>query len=58
MSGAAVQAADLRSGASLVLAALAAEGTTVVDGVHHIDRGYENFELKLAALGADVSRQE
>lgn len=58
LSGAAVQAADLRSGASLVLAALAAEGTTVVDGVHHIDRGYENFELKLAALGADVSRQE
>lgn len=56
LSGARVEATDLRSGASLVLAGLAAEGRTVVCGVHNVDRGYEGFESKLAALGARIAR--
>lgn len=56
LSGAPVEATDLRGGASLVLAGLVAEGRTVVDGVHHIDRGYEGYEKKLRSLGADVTR--
>ena len=55
LSGTIVQAPDLRGGAALVLAALVAEGTTVVDGARHILRGYENFEEKLSALGATVA---
>src|SRR3712207_8435601 len=54
LSGTIVQAPDLRGGAALVLAALVAEGTTVVDGARHIMRGYENFEEKLCGLGATV----
>lgn len=56
LHGAPVQCPDLRAGAGLVLAGLAAEGTTVVKEIHHIDRGYENFEEKLQQLGADVQR--
>lgn len=56
LSGAPVRAPDIRAGAALVVAALAAEGETVVSGVEHIDRGYEDFVGKLRALGADVER--
>lgn len=54
--GAPVEAADLRGGAALVVAGLAAQGQTVVTGVHHIDRGYERIEKALCALGAQVER--
>ncbi|HHY35318.1 MAG TPA: UDP-N-acetylglucosamine 1-carboxyvinyltransferase [Firmicutes bacterium] len=56
LSGAQVEATDLRSGASLVLAALAAEGVTVVTGIHNMDRGYEKFEDKIKALGGSITR--
>ena len=56
--GTIVEAPDLRAGAALVLAGLAASGTTEVRRIGHIDRGYENFELKLKALGADIQRAE
>ena len=55
LSGTIVQAPDLRGGAALVMAGLVAEGTTIVDGVQHILRGYENFEEKLSRLGATVA---
>ena len=58
LSGAQVIASDLRASASLVLAALVARGETVIDRVYHIDRGYENIEGKLAALGAKIRRME
>ena len=58
LSGAPVVAHDIRAGAALVLAGLAAEGTTRVAGSHHIDRGYPRFAETLASLGADVSRVE
>ncbi len=54
LQGAPVRSPDLRGGAALVLAALVAEGETVVSGVHHIMRGYEDFTGRLAALGADI----
>ena len=57
LTGAPVMASDLRAGTALVLAGLAARGTTVVDRVYHIDRGYEQFEEKLGALGADITRE-
>lgn len=56
LTGATVIAPDLRAGAALVLAGLAAEGKTIIEGVHFIDRGYERIEEKLAALGAEISR--
>ncbi|MCI0370815.1 MAG: UDP-N-acetylglucosamine 1-carboxyvinyltransferase, partial [candidate division NC10 bacterium] len=56
LRGAPVMATDLRASASLVLAALAAEGSTVVHRIYHLDRGYETIERKLLALGADVRR--
>ncbi|HET6352117.1 MAG TPA: UDP-N-acetylglucosamine 1-carboxyvinyltransferase [Coriobacteriia bacterium] len=56
LSGAPVQSPDLRGGAALVIAGLAAEGLTSVGDVYHIDRGYERFTDKLAALGADIKR--
>ncbi|HPQ69576.1 MAG TPA: UDP-N-acetylglucosamine 1-carboxyvinyltransferase [bacterium] len=56
LSGAPVMATDLRASASLVLAALAAEGTTEVLRIYHLDRGYERLDDKLAALGAKVAR--
>lgn len=55
LSGAPVKAFDLRAGAAMVLAGLAADGITEVSGIHHIQRGYENFESKLVGLGADIS---
>ncbi|MGL4394132.1 MAG: UDP-N-acetylglucosamine 1-carboxyvinyltransferase [Brevinema sp.] len=55
-SGAIVKSADLRGGATLVLAALAAEGTSEVLDIYHIDRGYEDFETKLRGLGAKIER--
>ena len=54
--GAAVMATDLRASASLVIAGLAAEGTTVVDRIYHLDRGYDRMEEKLNALGARIER--
>jgi UDP-N-acetylglucosamine 1-carboxyvinyltransferase len=55
LSGAPVKAFDLRAGAAMVLAGLAADGITEISDIHHIQRGYENFESKLAGLGADIS---
>lgn len=54
--GARVQATDLRGGAALILAGLAAKGETEISLIHHIDRGYENLETKLRELGADIKR--
>ena len=56
LSGAPVMASDLRGGAALVLAGLAAEGETVISRVYHVDRGYERIENKLNALGATIRR--
>jgi UDP-N-acetylglucosamine 1-carboxyvinyltransferase len=49
-------ATDLRASASLVVAALVAEGNTLVDRIYHIDRGYDHIEEKLAQLGATIRR--
>ena len=57
LSGARVEATDLRAGAALVIAGLAAEGETIVEGVRHIDRGYEDLVAKLAAAGASIERR-
>ncbi|MDQ7830437.1 MAG: UDP-N-acetylglucosamine 1-carboxyvinyltransferase [Desulfovibrionaceae bacterium] len=54
--GAPVMASDLRASASLVLAGLAARGTTAIQRVYHLDRGYESMEVKLAGVGADIVR--
>jgi UDP-N-acetylglucosamine 1-carboxyvinyltransferase len=56
LSGAPVRAPDIRAGVALVVAGLRAEGETLVRGVHHIDRGYEDLVGKLRAIGADVQR--
>ncbi|MEH6585653.1 MAG: UDP-N-acetylglucosamine 1-carboxyvinyltransferase [Halioglobus sp.] len=56
LNGAPVMASDLRASASLVIAGLVAEGTTQVDRIYHIDRGYECIEEKLQSLGADIRR--
>lgn len=56
LTGAVVEAKDLRAGAALVIAALAAEGRTTIEGVAHIDRGYEKFEKNLSLLGANIKR--
>jgi UDP-N-acetylglucosamine 1-carboxyvinyltransferase len=56
LSAAPVRAPDLRAGAALVLAGLVADGETVVAEAHHVDRGYEDFDGKLRALGAHVTR--
>ncbi len=56
LRGAPVMATDLRASVSLVIAALAAEGETVVNRVYHLDRGFERLEEKLAACGADIIR--
>ena len=58
LTGAGVIASDLRASASLVLAALVAQGETVIDRVYHIDRGYEKIEAKLAKVGARIERVE
>ena len=57
LSGAPVEASDIRAGAGLVLAALVAEGETTVDGAFHVDRGYPNFAEDLRSLGASVIRE-
>ena len=54
LSGAPVLACDLRAGAAMVIAGMCAQGTTVIEDVHYIERGYENFVGKLNALGADI----
>jgi UDP-N-acetylglucosamine 1-carboxyvinyltransferase len=56
-AGAAVCATDLRAGAALIIAGLAADGVTEIEGIHHIDRGYEDIAEKLRALGADIRRE-
>src|ERR1700683_3932852 len=56
LSAAAVLASDLRASASLVLAALVADGETIIDRVYHIDRGYEHIEEKLRSIGAQIKR--
>jgi len=54
--GAPVMATDLRASASLVIAALAAEGETLIDRIYHLDRGYDRMEVKLSAVGANIKR--
>ena len=56
LSGAVVMATDLRASASLVIAGLVAQGTTIVDRIYHLDRGYEQMEAKLNAVGAQIER--
>ena len=58
LRGARVAAPDIRSGAALVVAGLCASGTTVIDNVFHLERGYEDLELKLRTLGAHVFRED
>jgi len=58
LMGAVVEAHDLRAGAALVIAGLAAEGTTEVENIHFIERGYENMVEKFTALGADIRKIE
>ena len=55
-SGASITAPDLRAGAALVIAALVADGESVVDDITYIERGYEDFDQKLAGLGANIVR--
>ncbi|MEO7336414.1 MAG: UDP-N-acetylglucosamine 1-carboxyvinyltransferase [Caldimonas sp.] len=56
LSGATVMATDLRASASLVIAGLVADGDTLVDRIYHLDRGYDQMEAKLRAIGADIER--
>ncbi len=56
LSGATIMATDLRASASLVIAGLVADGETVVDRIYHLDRGYDQMEAKLRAIGADIER--
>ena len=56
LSGAAVMASDLRASAALVLAALSAKGESVIRRIYHLDRGYEQVEEKLSAVGAKIER--
>lgn len=58
LTGTTLAASDLRAGASLVVAALMAEGNSVVENLHHIDRGYENFENKIRLLGGKIERKD
>lgn len=57
LMGAPVTAPDLRAGAALVIAGLAAKGVTEIEDIYHIERGYENFEEKLRSLGADIIKK-
>ena len=56
LTGARISAPDLRAGAALVIAGLAAEGITIVEDVLYIERGYEDFDLKLRGLGAEIEK--
>jgi UDP-N-acetylglucosamine 1-carboxyvinyltransferase len=58
LSSAPVRALDIRAGAAMVIAALAADGTTEISNVYHVDRGYEDFDGKLASLGAEIRREQ
>jgi UDP-N-acetylglucosamine 1-carboxyvinyltransferase len=58
LHGAKMQAADIRAGGALIVAALAAHGTSVITGLQFIDRGYENIAARLRGLGADIHRSE
>jgi UDP-N-acetylglucosamine 1-carboxyvinyltransferase len=58
LRGCTVRAFDLRAGAAMVIAALAADGTTTIEDAHYIERGYECIIDKLLALGADITRVE
>ena len=58
LTGATLAASDLRAGASLVVAALMADGNSTIENLHHIDRGYENFESKLRLLGGKIERRD
>jgi UDP-N-acetylglucosamine 1-carboxyvinyltransferase len=57
LSAAPVRALDIRAGAAMVIAALAADGTTEISDLHFVDRGYEDFEGRLSALGAEIHRE-
>ena len=57
LTGARVEATDLRAAAALIVAGLAAEGETVVEGLQHLDRGYEDLAGKLAQVGAKIVRR-
>ena len=57
LSAAPVRALDIRAGAAMVLAALGADGVTAIEDIYHVDRGYQDFEAKLTALGAEVRRE-
>lgn len=56
LMGTVVRATDLRAGAAMIIAGLMAEGVTEIYDIYHIDRGYESFEDKFIALGADIKR--
>ena len=56
LKGAKIEIFDIRMGMTLVIAALVAEGKSEIDGIHHVDRGYEHLEEKLSKLGADIKR--
>ena len=56
LNSAPVRAVDLRAGAAMIIAGLAANGTTEIEEIDHIDRGYENVVEKFSALGADIKR--
>ena len=58
LKGAPLMATDLRASASLIVAALAAEGETTIKRIYHLDRGYENIEEKLIKVGADIKREK
>lgn len=58
LSGAPVEARDLRGGAALIVAGLAAQGETLLGGIRHVDRGYEDLDKNLSSLGAEITRQE
>ena len=56
LNGACVKATDLRAGAALIIAGLAAKGVTTIEEISHIERGYENIVEKFSALGADIKK--
>ncbi len=58
LTGAPVKACDLRAGAALIIAGLAAKGVTEIEDIYHIERGYENMEIKLRSLGADIVKSQ
>ncbi len=57
LTGAPVKAADLRAGAALIIAGLSTQGTTEIEDIYHIERGYENMDLKLQKMGADITKR-